>query len=138
MICKRCNSGSFVKNGFVRCKQRYRCKDCFHNFVEGDLRSEKNIEKQNKAIHLYLEGVGFRGIGRLLGVSNVSALNWIKSAGNIIKENHNNNRDRKKVKVMEFDELWHFVASKKTNAGFGCLWTDQDFVLLTSSLEAEL
>jgi transposase len=39
----------------------------------------KSMKKQ--ALHLYLEGLGFRSIGRLLGVSNVSVLNRIKSFG---------------------------------------------------------
>ena len=30
------------------------------------------------AIEMYLEGLGFRSIERILGVSNVSILNWLK------------------------------------------------------------
>jgi transposase-like protein len=37
------------------------------------------------ALHMYLEGLGFRAIGRLLGVSNVSVLNWIRSFGKEVK-----------------------------------------------------
>lgn len=34
--CKKCQSENIVKNGKVRGKQRYLCKDCRYNFVEGD------------------------------------------------------------------------------------------------------
>ena len=35
---------------------------------------------------MYLEGLGFRSIGRILKVSNVSVLNWIKNTSKIISE----------------------------------------------------
>lgn len=33
LSCKRCGSASFVKNGFVRGLQRYRCQECGFNFT---------------------------------------------------------------------------------------------------------
>ena len=33
MNCKNCYSDQIIKNGFVRSKQRYRCKSCGCNFV---------------------------------------------------------------------------------------------------------
>ena len=36
--CKRCGSAKTVKNGTVRGKQRYLCKQCGFHFVEGDQR----------------------------------------------------------------------------------------------------
>lgn len=36
--CKRCGSDKTVKNGFIRGKQRYWCKQCGFHFVEGDQR----------------------------------------------------------------------------------------------------
>ena len=32
--CKNCHSSEVTKNGFVRSKQRYRCKTCGYNFVD--------------------------------------------------------------------------------------------------------
>lgn len=40
--CKRCGSTETVKNGIVRGKQRYLCKQCGYHFVEGDQRENKN------------------------------------------------------------------------------------------------
>ena len=36
MNCKNCHSDQVTKNGFVRSKQRYRCKSCSCNFVSGE------------------------------------------------------------------------------------------------------
>ena len=135
--CKQCDSISTVKNGVVRNKQRYKCKDCGYNFVEGDLRKERNLDKQRLALHLYLENMGFRAIGRVLGVSNVSVLNWVRSTGKSIKQYHQEQGYPKKVRVMEFDEMWHFIGSKKESYGFGLHWTEQGSVFLTLSPEAE-
>ncbi len=135
--CKQCNSSRTVKNGIVRKKQRYKCKNCSYNFVEGDIRKEKNLDKQKMALHLYLENMGFRAIGRVLGVSNVTILNWVKSAGEFIKQYHQEQAYPKKVNVMEFDEMWHFIGSKKENYGFGLHWTEQGSIFLTLSPEAE-
>ena len=135
--CKQCNSLSVVKNGIVRKKQRFICKECGYNFVIGDSRKDKNLDKQRMALHLYLENMGFRAIGRVLGVSNVAVLNWIKSSGKEIKEYHQEQEFEDKVKVMEFDEMWHFIGSKKESYGFGLHWTEQGSVFLTLLPEAE-
>jgi transposase-like protein len=76
MECTRCKSNKIINNGKVRGKQRYNCKSCRFNLIEIDGRSEKNIDKQRMAIDM-----GFRAIGRVLGVSNVSVLKWIRAAG---------------------------------------------------------
>ena len=129
--CKRCRSSSVVKNGLVRNKQRYRCKECGYNFVKGDQRKERNLDKQRMALHLYLENMGFREIGRFLGVSNVSVLNWIRAVGKQVKQYHEEQEYPDKVKVMEFDEMWHFIGQKKENYRFGLHWTEQGSVFLT-------
>jgi hypothetical protein len=58
-ICKNCKSASAVRNGFVRGKQRFRCKDCGSNFVEGDARTnEKIAAKKAMCVILYSLGKG--------------------------------------------------------------------------------
>jgi len=48
--CKNCKSESVVKNGFVRGKQRYHCKECGYNFVEGDERTNEKIALSHSRI----------------------------------------------------------------------------------------
>ena len=137
ITCKRCNSSSIIKNGIVRSKQRYNCKDCGCNFVNGDRRKGKHLDKKRLSLHLYLEGSGFRSIGRLLGVSNVSVLRWIRQAGIEIQQYHKKRPKPDKVRVMEFDEMWHFIKKKKENYGFGLHWTEQGSLFLILSPEVE-
>ena len=59
MKCPKCNQEKTVKNGFVIGNQRYKCKECQYNFILTDRRSQ-SIEKKKLAIHMYLEGLGFR------------------------------------------------------------------------------
>lgn len=140
MECKVCKSSKVVNNGKVRNKQRYKCKSCQFNFVEVDGRKGKNVDKQKMALHLYLENMGFRAIGRVLGVSNVTVLNWIRSAGEWIKQYHEEGKSKLKsrpVEVIELDEMWHFVKAKKIKYGYGLHWSEEGDVYLTLLQGAE-
>ena len=61
----------------------------------------QNISEK-KAIQLYLEGNGFRRIERILKVSHVSVINWVKKAGAKLEKISPKNE---KVEVLELDEL---------------------------------
>lgn len=81
MSCPKCQFEKRVKNGFFKKKQRYKCKNCGCNYT---LTFEENQEKEKKrrfALSMYLEGLGFHSIGRLLGVSHVSVMNWVRKYG---------------------------------------------------------
>ncbi len=68
--CPRCRGRAIVKSGMTRHrKQKYLCKKCRYQFsvkYRG-----KPISKKKKALELYLEGMGFRAIGRVLKESHV-------------------------------------------------------------------
>ncbi len=113
--CPKCKSINFCKDGIVKQKQRFKCKDCNFRFTVQEV-GKPAILKRN-ALTLYLEGLGFRSIGRLLGVSNVTVMNWIKSFGEKIDELRNNSD----IEIVEIDELHTFIGSKKSINGFGLL-----------------
>jgi transposase len=69
------------------------------------------------ALELYLEGLGFRSIGRIVKFSNVTILNWIREFGAQLEPIR---RDAPVV-VMELDEMHSYIGSKKTHAGSGWL-----------------
>ena len=69
------------------------------------------------ALHLYLEGLGFRSIGRILGVSNVSILKWIRAFGKQVESI----RSEQQIDVIEMDELHTYIGQKNTIAGYGLL-----------------
>ena len=76
MDCTRCKSSNKVKRGVINGRQRYTCKDCGYNYTVVQKSTSKPDSIKRKALQLYLEGLGFRSIGRILQVSHVSVYNW--------------------------------------------------------------
>ena len=122
MHCPKCLSEVYVKNGLVRKKQRYKCKKCECNFTQQHKRGAR-LEQKLLALKLYLEGQGFRSIGRVLNVHNVTVLNWILSMGKSVKSHINTHisDDLRHVDFVEINEMWHFTVKKNENSGFGSL-----------------
>ena len=120
MNCPKCYSKKQVKSGFTRGVQRYKCKKCACNFTRPDRRGAP-VGVKIQALQLYLEGMGFRAIGRVLNVSNVSVLRWIRSAGEHIKAYVSSNLPDKlhDIEIIEMDEMWHFTQKKNENSGSG-------------------
>jgi len=116
MECPKCKSKSSVKDGIVKGRQRYLCKECKYRYTV-EYRGKPNSLKK-LALQLYLEGLGFRSISRILKVSNVSVLNWIKSFGKQIEEYK---RVEGNLEIIEMDELHTYIGEKKTIAGSGFL-----------------
>jgi transposase len=120
MECPRCKQIESVKAGFVREQQRYKCKACKYFFIERDGRKYAR-EIKIRAIQLYLEGLGFRAIERLLGVSDTTVLLWVKNLGKTIQELEP--MHPAKVELLELDEMHHFVGQKNKLSGYGLLVT---------------
>lgn len=81
MICPSCQSPRSVKNGLMRGLQRYKCKDCGCNYTRSYAHYRDKETKRHFALSLYMSGLGFHSISRLLGVSHVSVINWVKRYG---------------------------------------------------------
>jgi uncharacterized protein YjcR len=79
--------------------------------------SRTPVDRRMEAIKFYLEGVGFRGIERLTGISNVTVMRWVRALGEKIHEEKTISEQT--VAIMELDELWHFIAKKNKNVGCG-------------------
>jgi transposase-like protein len=116
MKCPKCGCTDAVKNGTMNQKQRYKCKQCGCNYTQSTT-YRIPIEKRITAIKLYLEGVGFRGIERLTGISHNTVIKWVKHLAMEI-EQHSPERESPVLEV-ELDEMWHFVQKKLKNAGCG-------------------
>ena len=117
LTCKRCRGGAFVKNGFVRGHQRYRCKDCGCNFTDTPPRGMP-LSVKATAVMLYLSGLSMNRTAQLLNVSTPSVQDWIEQFAAAFG-------DRPEpigpVVVVELDELWHYVKKSAANSGFGSL-----------------
>ena len=133
--CKNCNKTIIVKNGIARGKQRYKCKDCGCNFMQGDARVKKENEaKKSLAVLLYSLGRGsFRFIGRILNVSNVSVYKWINKIADQLEEP----KVADNIKEVEFDEMRHFINSKKTRNLKECTFYTDDWESFRKVLPSE-
>ena len=125
MYCPKCGSESKVKSGKIKEKQRYKCKECGCNYTQSHKHGYR-LDKKWLALQLYLEGNGFRGSGRILGVSNVTILNWIRNFWKCVKEYvlENMPNDIRDIEVVEMDEMWHFTVKKNESSGSGLQSTD--------------
>ena len=113
--CPKCQSKNICKDGIVKRRQRFRCKECNYHFTVESVGKPEKLKRD--ALILYLEGLGFRSIGRFLNVSHVAVFNWIKSFGESIDDI----RSDDKVEVIEVDEMHTYIGSKKTSFGSGLL-----------------
>ena len=109
--CKRCHSEIVVNNGNVRGKQRYGCKECGNNFVEGDLPVKEDlVVKKVPAIILYALGKALFGMpAKIFGVSRCLTCRRISQEAARIPEP----KVPGNITEMEFDEMWRFIGKKQ-------------------------
>ena len=120
MDCPRCGNGDYCKDGIVKERQRYKCKQCRYRYTVQKKSNVRPPETRQLALDMYLEGMGFRAIGRVLKVSNTAVLGWIKRFG----KSNELPVPNESVEVVELDEMHTYVGKKKTTVGFGPPWTD--------------
>jgi transposase-like protein len=115
VCCKRCGAADYMKNGTVRDLQRYRCRACGCNFTMTPSRGKPSAMKALAVLLYAMGGMSFRAIARILGVSNVAILNWVRDEARQIPD------PPTKVEqvVVTLDEMWHFIKKKLANSGFG-------------------
>ncbi len=118
--CPKCHTEDCTKDGIVKGKQRYKCKSCGYRHTVSHRGISLDIKRQ--ALELYLEGLGFRSIGRFLKCSHVSVYYWIKAYGESIEAI----RSDAGVDVVERDEMHTYIGVKKAIAGFGLLLIDME------------
>lgn len=79
--CPKCEGNRCIKSGIVKSRQRYRCKDCGYHFTVNKIGKKIDAYFVVKALQLYVEGLSFREIERLLNISHVTVMNWVKQYG---------------------------------------------------------
>ena len=113
--CPECSHDKCVKDGIVKGKQRYKCKRCHYRHTvqyKWATKSQKRL-----ALEMYLEGLGFRSIGRILKFSHVTIYSWIKTFGSKIE----GLKSESDLKIVEMDEMHSYIGQKKTTVGSGFL-----------------
>ena len=133
MNCPRCNSSNHKKNGIVGGRQRYKCHDCGYNYTVELKSTAFSTSVKKQALQIYLEGLGFRSIGRFLGVSHVSVQKWIKKFGQELEDLKSENA----ISIVELDEMHTYIGNKKNIAGSGLLLIELGKSSSTALLVAE-
>ena len=112
--CPKCNGIDVKKNGKVQGKQRFKCKSCSYQFTRLTPRGRPANEKA-MAITLYTLGLSMRAIAKIFNLSPTAVLKWIKA---FAKEHYEKAAPGDAI-LVEIDEMWNYLKSKKTNSGFG-------------------
>jgi transposase len=107
--CKACGSEEHVKNGFMRGKQRYRCKACGLNFTDTPPPG-KPLAVKAMAVLLYVSGLSMNRTAKLLGVSTPSVQAWIEQFAQAYGQKP---EPEGRALVIELDEMWHYVKNPR-------------------------
>ncbi|WP_107039709.1 IS1/IS1595 family N-terminal zinc-binding domain-containing protein [Brumimicrobium mesophilum] len=119
--CPQCQSKNVVKSGVINEKQRYKCKDCGYHFTVNKTGKQIDMYYVTKALQLYLEGLTYREIERIIGVSHVSVMNWVK------KYNINKVKDlnyHPTYKILSQSELPKYFTDPNNTKGAGVIVTE--------------
>ena len=114
MNCPHCESGKVVKNGHRQGKQSYLCRICNRQFREHSQPLSYSAEVKDLCVKMSLNGMGFRGIERVTGISHNSVINWVRDAAAAIPD-----ENYEIPETAQIDELQTFVGDKKTKFGSG-------------------
>jgi transposase-like protein len=119
--CPKCQSYRVIKSGIVNDKQRFCCKNCSYYFTVDKLGKRIDSYYVTKALQLYIEGLSSREIERLLGISHVSVMNWVKQYG---LKRPVNSHYHPSYKVLNHSELVEYMSKKENLSGAGSVITE--------------
>ena len=109
----KCKSEEYQRNGKVKRKQRYRCKGCGYNYRTKNYYKYYSDKGKKEVLRYHNEGIGFRRIGRLLGMNYKSVINWVKKSAKQIQKIIKDNHVSQNVEILELDEMCTIL--KKSN-----------------------
>jgi len=76
MNCPGCEGTDLIKRGRKAGHQRYMCRRCGR--YSTDSQPKFSARTKAMAIEMYMNSMGIRAIGRVLGASPATVLNWIR------------------------------------------------------------
>jgi transposase-like protein len=117
LCCKGCGSGTYVKNGFMRGKQRYLCKACGLNFIATPPRG-KPLRVKATAVLLYVSGLSMNRTAKILGVSTPTVQDWLEQFAKVYAPKP---EPEGRAIVIELDEMWHYLKKSPRRCGSGRL-----------------
>jgi transposase-like protein len=90
--------------------QRYKCQHCKTRYTPDPKERGYPDDLRLQAVRMYADGINYRRVARLLNVSHVSVINWVKAFvaqlpdAPLPAELH----------TIELDELFTFIETKKS------------------------
>jgi transposase len=115
--CKRCGSAEQVKNGLMRGKQRYLCKDRGLNFTDTPTRG-KPLALKAAAVLLYVSGLSMNRTAKLLGVSTPTVQAWLEPFAAAYAQKP---EPEGRAVVSELDEMGPYLKNSPRPFGSGRL-----------------
>ena len=106
-----------MKNGHRQGKQSYLCRECGRQFRDSPCPAGYSSDVKELCVKMSLNGMGFRAIERVTGISHNTVLNWVRLA-------HSTERVMITMKFLRLLKLMNcklLSAQKKTKFGFGQL-----------------
>ena len=116
MDCPRCQSTDYCKDGLIKGRQRYLCKKCKYRYTVEKKSDVKSAETKRLALEMYLEGLGFRSIGRILKISYGTVYQWVKEWGSKVSLPQSD----QPVAIVELDEMHTYIGQKKLLLDLDC------------------
>ncbi len=120
-ICPKCSAQEVIKSGIVNDRQRYRCKKCLYYFTVSKMGKSIDSYYITKALQLYIEGISYREIERILGVSHVSVMNWVRKYRVKAPEQA---AYHPTYKILNHAELVEFIKNGQNLKGAGMIITE--------------
>ncbi len=113
--CPKCQHARYqVKDGCTSAaSQRIRCRVCGYRYTPAAKPLGYAEDVRRQALKMYVDGLNFRRIGRLLGVHHQTVINWVTAAAQRVPEVP---PVPSQVETVEMDELYTFVKTKKTTS----------------------
>src|SRR3954449_8221053 len=142
LCCKRCGSAKQVKNGLMRGKQRYLCKECGLNFTDTPPRG-KPLALKAVAVLLYVSGLSMNRTAKLLGVSTPTIQAWLEQFAAAYAQKP---EPEGWAVAIELDEMGPYLKKSPSRSGSGKLgivlqgswWTGNAAVATKALVSASL
>lgn len=120
MECPKCEQKDYRRDGIINQRQRYQCKNCNYRYTVVRKSDIKPSEIKRMALSMYLEGLGYRIISKILRVNHVTVFYWIKE-WRIHADKIKSNSALRSVKI---NELHSIIGQKKNTKGYVLLLMD--------------
>lgn len=113
--CPKCAQPRYhVKDGFTSAgSQRMRCQACGYRYTPQPKPAGYTPDVRTQALKMYVDGLNFRRIGRLLGVHHQTVINWVNDAADRVPDAPPSPAT---AETVELDELYTFVGQKKNGS----------------------